>query len=497
MCNPEKEDPDSKVWASFRSKNGESFQDQIIADESKLIKKACGSAYRIFRKTNKRKALKKVALALMLILTVGPIFLYTFHTPFRRGFYFWKGMGPIILEYKFLEWHGMKYKQIPRKEFVLTQPVREFHVKTAPKVVKMIYHLGGMYAKIGQVMSTIGAGLMDREYIVALKPLQDGMPPRGFAEVSRIIEDSTGKSMDEMFLEFDTEPLGAASVGQVHRAVLRTNSTSSKKGDEVIVKVQYPENEINFEADLSSMIMATKILLPENLSIMEKLRERHRKELDFRLEAENLREVTANMQSHGVEPNLVRIPRVKNETGICGQNVLVMEFLRGVSLGKAIEEESDRIAQALGKKNAAELRESFSNTLKKHFQDGGDAGSGSAELELIGVSQKSKIARFVSPKLAAKLLRSYAKMRENFLHAYARAHNFSSTSVHLLTMGLAKLPRSDLVIRENSTAKFDLSKVLKTVAHVHGLQIMLDGIFNADVSARKSLLCLLMLSKCH
>lgn len=90
------------------------------------------------------------------------------------------------------------------------------------------------------VMSTIGQGLLPQQYVDALKPLQNGVPPRSFAEISNIIQKSTGKSMEELFVYFDEKPIGSASVAQVHLATLRPQ----KMGDEpmkVVLKVQYPE----------------------------------------------------------------------------------------------------------------------------------------------------------------------------------------------------------------------------------------------------------------
>lgn len=89
-------------------------------------------------------------------------------------------------------------------------------------------------------MSTIGQGLLPQQYVDALQPLQDGVPPREYDEISRIIRDSTGKSVEELFEHFDEVPIGSASIAQVHRATLRPRS----EGDEplqVVLKVQYPE----------------------------------------------------------------------------------------------------------------------------------------------------------------------------------------------------------------------------------------------------------------
>ena len=93
-------------------------------------------------------------------------------------------------------------------------------------------------------MSTIGQGLLPQQYLDALRPLQDGVPPRSYAEVSDILQRFTGKSMDELFVHFEEEPIGSASIAQVHRATLRPRN----EGEEplrVVIKVQYPEGQFN------------------------------------------------------------------------------------------------------------------------------------------------------------------------------------------------------------------------------------------------------------
>jgi predicted unusual protein kinase regulating ubiquinone biosynthesis (AarF/ABC1/UbiB family) len=86
--------------------------------------------------------------------------------------------------------------------------------------VAVILRLGGIYVKIGQFASTMGNGILQDAYVAALRPLQDGVPPRPLSEVSAIIEASVGIPMAELFESFDELPVGAASIAQAHRARL-------------------------------------------------------------------------------------------------------------------------------------------------------------------------------------------------------------------------------------------------------------------------------------
>ena len=151
--------------------------------------------------------------------------------------------------------------------------ISDFHERSAKKAVGIILQLGGIYVKVGQFASTMGAGILEDSYVQALRPLQDGVPPRSLEEVSTIIESSVGRTMSELFLSFDESPVGAASIAQAHRATLLD-------GREVIVKVQYPEVEGLFAADFDNLEVCTRLLFPENMTLVRGLRKRHLRSFD-------------------------------------------------------------------------------------------------------------------------------------------------------------------------------------------------------------------------
>ncbi|HEV7921061.1 MAG TPA: AarF/UbiB family protein [Thermoanaerobaculia bacterium] len=102
--------------------------------------------------------------------------------------------------------------------------------------------MGPTYVKFGQVLST-RPDIVPPEYIAALEQLQDSLEPFSFAEVETIIEEELGIRISKAFQSFDSTPLAAASLGQVHRAVLRD-------GREVVVKVQRPNVREQVRKDL-------------------------------------------------------------------------------------------------------------------------------------------------------------------------------------------------------------------------------------------------------
>ena len=193
----------------------------------------------------------------------------------RRSVDFWSTVAPFFAEYQYIKARARWQQSEPT---ALREEVDAFHKRSADKAVAIILRLGGVYVKLGQFASTMGAGILEEAYVTALRPLQDGVPPRSLAEVSGIIERSVGRPMEELFLSFDATPVGAASIAQAHRATLAD-------GRSVIVKVQYPEVAALYAADFDNLEIVTSWIFPENMALVRGLRARHQAELDFRTEA--------------------------------------------------------------------------------------------------------------------------------------------------------------------------------------------------------------------
>jgi len=102
--------------------------------------------------------------------------------------------------------------------------------------------MGPTYVKFGQVLST-RPDIVPPEYIAELESLQDNVEPFSFAEVEKTIEAELGVRLSKAFLDFESQPLAAASLGQVHRATLRD-------GTDVVVKVQRPNVREQVRPDL-------------------------------------------------------------------------------------------------------------------------------------------------------------------------------------------------------------------------------------------------------
>ncbi|HYO76868.1 MAG TPA: AarF/UbiB family protein, partial [Thermoanaerobaculia bacterium] len=112
----------------------------------------------------------------------------------------------------------------------------------AEAFAKALKNMGPTYVKFGQLLST-RPDIVPQEYIVALEQLQDDLEPFSFADVERIVEEELGVRISKGFESFESTPLAAASLGQVHRAVLRD-------GRDVVVKIQRPNVSDQVHKDL-------------------------------------------------------------------------------------------------------------------------------------------------------------------------------------------------------------------------------------------------------
>ena len=108
----------------------------------------------------------------------------------------------------------------------------ETHAESAKDMYDCFQKNGGAYIKMGQLVLQLDQ-LLPPEYITQLQPLMDAAPLTSFADVRTIVREEFGKELEELFSEFDPVPLGSASLGQAHRAVIRAT------GEEVAVKVQH------------------------------------------------------------------------------------------------------------------------------------------------------------------------------------------------------------------------------------------------------------------
>jgi ubiquinone biosynthesis protein len=131
---------------------------------------------------------------------------------------------------------------------------KEAHYFMAERLRKTMEELGPTFIKLGQVLST-RPDLLPPPYIEQMESLQDKVPPMSYLELVQQLERELGHP-DEIFEEFDWQPLAAASIGQVHRAKL-------KSGERVIIKIQRPGIERQVENDLQILLSLARLKTPQ------------------------------------------------------------------------------------------------------------------------------------------------------------------------------------------------------------------------------------------
>jgi ubiquinone biosynthesis protein len=191
---------------------------------------------------------------------------------------------------------------------------------------EMLDELGPTFVKFGQLLST-RPDVLPPDIINELRGLQDDVRPFPIADVEKVIEEDLGLTIGQLFAEFDEKPIAAASIGQVHRAML-------PNGKQVAVKVQRPGAPRQIEADVALLYQAAKIAKErvraldfiDAHQLVDEFARSIRQELDYRLEARNADTFHRNFAGH---PH-VRVPRVF--WTYTRSRVLTLEWIDGIQV---------------------------------------------------------------------------------------------------------------------------------------------------------------------
>ncbi|MDQ3107931.1 MAG: AarF/ABC1/UbiB kinase family protein [Actinomycetota bacterium] len=248
----------------------------------------------------------------------------------------------------------------------------QFAIKTAQDVAAVLGGMKGAIMKAGQMLSFIADGLPP-EAQAALATLQQDVPPMAPSLAAEVIRNELGDEPERVFLEWNPVPLGAASIGQVHRAV-------TKDGRVVAVKVQYPGVDKAIKSDLDNAEMLYGLFASfalKNLdvkSLVDELRDRMADELDYRLEAKLQTEFADRYDGHP----FIKVPKIVPE--LSTQRVLVSEWVDGLRFDDFIAQADDATRQ-----KAAEVMFRFAQgAIQHHHVFNGDPHPGNYILHTDG-----------------------------------------------------------------------------------------------------------------
>lgn len=231
--------------------------------------------------------------------------------------------------------------------------VDEFHQRTAQRYADLLGHSKGVLMKAGQLLSTYemdtSAAGPFAVYQQALSRLQADAPPMDPTTARETVESELGAPLGDLFVDFSPEPIAAASIGQVHRAL-------THDGRRVAVKVQYPGVAQAIRDDLANTeLLATFLKLGMSLtprgmrtdqrSAAAEVAERIAEEVDYRHEARSITRFAHLYRDHP----FIRIPDVEPELSTA--RVLTMTFIDGIDWAQARsadQELRDRWARTIG-----------------------------------------------------------------------------------------------------------------------------------------------------
>lgn len=206
----------------------------------------------------------------------------------------------------------------------------EAQMVSLPERIRLVFQeLGPTFIKLGQILST-RSDLIPDDIAAELRKLQDDVPPFSMSEARTIIETDLGKPLSELFTSFEEQPLGTASIGQVHGARLND-------GTDVVVKIQRPgvtgliERDLHLLAEMAVRITGlwSELRIYDLPGIVEQFRQALMRELDYTHERRNAQRFASAFHEN---PQIV-VPRVFPARS--SRRVLTMQRIRGVKITEA------------------------------------------------------------------------------------------------------------------------------------------------------------------
>lgn len=362
----------------------------------------------------------------------------------RRAMRAYSAFVPVVLHYRWLEAQAAYLGTITEEDY------EKLDEKYAVPTVQKLGELQGMYCKYGQTAAGF-TNTLGEKWIVELRKLENKVPPRSFECIRETVESETGLAMEDIFESIDPEPLGSASIGQVHMAVLKEQAVGTASKQKVAVKVQYPEAQTLFQGDIRTIRSMCEYLAPEQLVILTAIEKQNATELDYTNEEANLRTIHRNMQQHGFLPHQVVVPRPiplpLAPSKPPSTRVLAMELIPGQKLIDGIHD----YWRVWAKNHGTTLEQ-----LEKEARE---------KIEKEGIPSK-----YDGPS-ASKLL---------WYQRWLRTKDTVGNIPIALYNGVRKLTGADSIPYKRSILPPNIPRIVNSLMKVHGYQLFSDGFFNAD-----------------
>src|SRR5437588_5705141 len=225
---------------------------------------------------------------------------------------------------------GTRAANLTRKRGARRAALERRHLETADQILTVLGTMKGAAMKLGQMLSFVDLGVVPRdarpEFQRKLATLRDAAPQVSLDRMMEVLDDELGRPRTAVFRDFDEEPIGVASIGQVYRATLTD-------GRQVAVKVQYPGVATAVRADMKNLGLLMRLVrraLPgvDTDSLLREIHVRVGEELDYKLEARNQHAFARAFRGHP----FVLVPDAIEE--LSGARVLLSEYVEGAGFGQ-------------------------------------------------------------------------------------------------------------------------------------------------------------------
>jgi len=371
----------------------------------------------------------------------------------QRSARFWYNALPVYVHYRSVEFRNKELRTWGAPSFLTldddeaSERYEHLHDTYTDGVRDLVWDMRGFYLKNAQFLSTRD-DFIPPQYMKWCKETQDQAPTEFAPGEAKAAVDASmikaGMDPERVFEYWDPEPIGCASIGQVHRAVLRPEYGGGQSR-EVVVKVQAPGIERRFRADIRTLIDFCTLAMPQHVKPLTEIESQFLTEFDYVQEAANLEIIRKNILPKW--GHVVHIPEAVSE--VCTKEVLVMEKVEGKKLADGLKERYSKIAAQQGM-TLEEMEEKQKQKLK-----GGEIEASSIRQESRRTWLANQAMTFKDATLSLNPLR--------FLY---------NISICRLITGRMEYKWSEQLI--------DLGALIKAMVDVHAHQIFHDGVFNGD-----------------